>query len=463
LHPYFCAVLSVSAGAVLAGAVPGQEAAVDVGTGPEQSTSIASNWWGGNAFTGNWGGVRDQTAEKGLSLHVEYTGDVWGNVSGGLNTGSAYLHLFQFGLDWNPEPLIPAWRGGLFRASGIYPYANRSLTGDLIGDLNGADNIEAPSRVRLYEFWYLQDLWQQRLQLQVGNLLIDEEFAYNNLADVLINSGFGWSQFTAANTGTVVPAYPFAALGLRLEWRPSSTIYLQGGVYDGDALDNAAAEINDNPHGLGFELDGDQGLFAIAEFGYQLNQGEGDEGLPGAYKIGGFYHSAESDDLYYDDNGDSWVVSGLDPMTHSGSMMFYVAAEQRVWVEPKVDDRDEGLGVFFRLGVGPDDRNPIPLVLDGGVTYRGLLPGREKDTVALGAIYAELSDNLRRQERDDRDFNGASIPAVSDYELVLELTYQAELTFWWYLQPDLQCILHPGGSSANSTAWVVGLRTGIVF
>ena len=121
--------------------------------------------------------------------------------------------MFQFGLDWDPEPLIPGWNGALFRASGIYPYQTRSVTLDLVGDLNGVDNIEAPIGARLYEVFYQQSLWDERFAFQLGNLLADENFAFNDGASTLINGGFGWSQFIAANTGTLVPAYPFAAPG----------------------------------------------------------------------------------------------------------------------------------------------------------------------------------------------------------------------------------------------------------
>jgi porin len=56
---------------------------------------------------------------------------------------------------------------------------------------------------------------------------------------------------------------------------------------------------------------------------------------------------------------------------------------------------------------------------------------------------------------------------------VLEITYQARIAPWWFLQPDLQLILHPGGHTAPPgsspgarpilNALVVGLRSGITF
>ena len=352
--------------------------------GEEPGAGSIPGWWGGDYATGTWGAVRDTTEEKGLDIIVEYTADAWANVSGGLQTGGAYLGLVQFRVDWDPQPLISGWKGALFRASGIYPYQTRSVTQDLVGDLNGIDNIEAPHGARLCEVWYQQASWYGRFSFQLGNLLVDENFAYNELATVLINSGFGWSQFMAANTGTIVPAYPSAGPGFRLEWQPSGGTYLQVGAYDGDALDNAGGDTVNNPDGTCFHLNRDQGVFAIAEFGYRLNQLDGDPGFPGTYKFGGFYHSATFDDLYYDDRGNSWIVSGQEPKTYSGNFMLYATAEQMFWGESKSAASDQGLGLFFRVGAGPDGHNPVNLVVDGGLQYLGLVPGRDEDTLGLG-------------------------------------------------------------------------------
>jgi porin len=62
---------------------------------------------------------------------------------------------------------------------------------------------------------------------------------------------------------------------------------------------------------------------------------------------------------------------------------------------------------------------------------------------------------------------------VHDYEAVLEVSYQAHISPWWILQPDLQLIAHPGGSVAPPfqapparpipSALVIGLRSSIIF
>lgn len=38
---------------------------------------------------------------------------------------------------------------------------------------------------------------------------------------------------------------------------------------------------------------------------------------------------------------------------------------------------------------------------------------------------------------------------VRDFEVAIELTYQWKLAENWFIQPDLQYILHPGGNIPN--------------
>jgi len=52
---------------------------------------------------------------------------------------------------------------------------------------------------------------------------------------------------------------------------------------------------------------------------------------------------------------------------------------------------------------------------------------------------------------------------VADYEGVIEASYRAQLTAWWTLQPDIQYVIHPGGSSEHDNALVFILMTSLRF
>ena len=68
-----------------------------------------------------------------------------------------------------------------------------------------------------------------------------------------------------------------------------------------------------------------------------------------------------------------------------------------------------------------------------------------------------------RQARAADTTNRNSRISVPDYEAVLELTYRAQITPWFALQPDVQWIIHPGGSTAIDNALVIGLRAAVSF
>jgi porin len=127
-----------------------------------------------------------------------------------------------------------------------------------------------------------------------------------------------------------------------------------------------------------------------------------------------------------------------------------------VWREPG-EDSTQGLGLFFRAGLSPQDRSAYELALDGGLHYQGLIPGRDQDALGLGVAYVQISDDLIRAQKA----SGAA--AISDYELALEVTYQFVVQPWWAIQPDFQWVHHPGGSDALSDAFVLGLRTRLTF
>jgi porin len=191
-------------------------------------------------------------------------------------------------------------------------------------------------------------------------------------------------------------------------------------------------------------------------------------GLPGTVKLGGWYHFGQFPDQRFSVEGLSLanpLGSGM-PVKVRGNFGIYAIADQMLWRVPGT--ADQGLGMFARASVSPSDRNLISTYFDGGATYKGLFPGRENDTLGVAFGVANISSRARALDRDAVSFSGISSP-IRDYEAVIEVTYQAQITSNWMLQPVFQYIVHPGGhipnpintggSSAIPNAAVFGLRT----
>jgi porin len=110
------------------------------------------------------------------------------------------------------------------------------------------------------------------------------------------------------------------------------------------------------------------------------------------------------------------------------------------------------LGMFTHVGLSPQSSSFINFYIDGGLTYKGLVPARDNDVFGVAIAYGHLSQNTL-------DSEGRSNPG---YEIVLEATYQIELVTWLSLQPDVQYVIHPSGTNIPD-ALVLGARTTLSF
>jgi porin len=101
----------------------------------------------------------------------------------------------------------------------------------------------------------------------------------------------------------------------------------------------------------------------------------------------------------------------------------------------------------------------------------GLWDQRPDDSIGIAASYSRLSPSLRDVASGTTFFKNTALP-LRDYELVFELTYQAQLVAGWTVKPDFQYIFHPGGGTIDPInpfigrildAAVFALRTQISF
>ena len=410
----------------------------------------------GDHMTGDWGGLRTKLVDRGVHLQAGYIGEVIGNVSGGLKTGAIYEGLFEMGVRVDTEA-AGLWKNGTFQVSSLFPHGP-GFSEKYSGDLLTASNIEAYESWRLYELW-CEHTFAEKFSVRVGQFTADNEFAVTESGTEFLNSAFGWPAFISANTINTGPAFFVAAPGIRLDYEITKELYARAAIFDGDTFDNREGDPRKNRHGVRLDVGGDQGYFGIVEVGYHWNQDGKDGALPGGYKFGMWGHSGEFTSNFEDENREPFVVSGREPRTHSKSFGVYAVTEQMLWREKEA----QGLYGFARGGASPEDRNFFELVVDGGILWRGLIPTRDEDALGIGAVYARVSKDIKRAERLDAQVNGTIYDKFSSHETVLEAFYTLQLAKWWTVQPDVQWIIHPGGSGAIDDALVVALRTSLVF
>ena len=449
---------------MLSAALPASGRGDDLPTGNDDAPD-----WATTTLTGDWGGARTRLSDTGIALGLNYIGEAQDNLSGGISRGALAEGRLELFVDLDLEKIV-GWQGAAIHAN-AYNLHGRGLTPGKLGNLLDVSNIEATPTTRLFTLWLQQELFDDALSIRAGQLAADDEFLISPTAGNFMNGTFGWAGILSANLPSGGPAFPLATLGVRVQGAPTDDITVLAAVFSGDpaGLGGDPAQLR-NRHGTTFSLDG--GAFYLAEVQYALNQGAGAGGLPGVLKLGAWYHSGDFADQRFDTGGLSLAdpASNGTPRSHRGDYGFYGVADQMVWRE--AGSEDQGINLFLRAGGTPSDCNLVDFYVDGGGGYKGLIPGRNDDVLGLAVAFARISGAASDLDDDARRFNAIASP-VRDYEAVVELTYVAQLTPYWTLQPDLQYVIHPGGDIANpkdaggtrpiDDAVVIGLRTTLKF
>ncbi len=408
-------------------------------------------WLTGDYLLGTWGGVRTDLKERGADFELFYFGSLPSNLDGGIKTGSAYQGALLGTVTLDSEKLA-GYPGGTLYASAVWIDGANGFSDEHIGDLNKVNLTDFDNTLRLWEFWYSQKLMDERVTVKAGIMSVDRDFIvpeyYNSLASInFLNQTFFFPTL-AFNLYQIpgfpqadhsLPSTPFGSLGLLVKVAPSENWYVQAAVYDGNP--------DDSSHGTRLRLAEDEGALIYAETGFKWG---GTDGLPGSLKLGGFYHTDEFTDVK---EGSAFVIANafglpaITPKDRSGNYGAYFLAEQYLWLEQGRDDTAmQGALGFLRLSAAPKDRNLTQFGIDGGFVFKGLLPGRDWDTLSLGVSYLEISDDISDSVREANALYGTSFQ-IPDYEGLVELSYKAQLTAWWTLQPSVQWVLHPGGKT----------------
>ena len=436
----------------------------------------SKNLWERQTLSGDWDSERSQLEEKGITFSLEYTHEYLANVSGGTRRQGEYNGLIVGGAEVDLEKLAH-WNGGLFHADALSTLGN-SLSARAIGDDSNVSNINYRNSLRLAELWLQQSFLDDRLALRAGQLAWDVNFGGSAISDDLpggdlfLNSDFGALPILSFNVP--VPIFAIYAPGIMARIEPVENLYLQVAAYDGnpapgdfgDPTPGARIGARRNDHGFRWRLAGDEGVLWAAEIGYRLHpsaqqeaetvppverlathgarrvHGEtegGQERLPGIYKLGCFYHSDE-------------FTGFCTGEALGGNCGCYAVASQMVWCE----EGAQGLTVFARAALAPEDRNVLDFAMDCGAVWKGVLPGRDDDNLGLAFSQKGYSD----------EFSAAELAvggAAHGHESILELSYEFRAAGWLSVQPDLQYVIHPAGDPEARNAWVIGCRSTIVF
>jgi porin len=428
-----------------------------------------------NLLLGDMGGLREELAKYGMSIAIQETSEVLGNVTGGTHKGADYDGLTQMLLQLDTQRAF-GWYGGTLNISALQVHG-RSLSEDNLQTLQTASGIEADRSTRLWELWYQQKfLEEDRLDIKIGQQSLDQEFMVNQNAAYLINTMFGWPLVPSEDLPGGGPAYPLSALGVRLRARPIDPLTFLLGVFNGSPVSNNMGDPQKvNASGTSFPVHG--GVLVIGEMqftypslGSMINANEA-EPLARTYKLGFWYDSENFADQQFDNNGLSLAnpASNGVPLNHHGDFSVYATADQLVWVDPHEGDRT--INLFARvLGAPQANRNMVTFSANAGLTFHEPFLHRDFDTLAIGMGFGKISGADAAMDKATAFYTGTYVP-IRGSETYLEITYQYQATPWLQIQPDVQYVFTPGGGLADpnnpghviGNELVLGVRTNILF
>jgi len=452
--------------ALLVGPLWAQQQLLDEQQEAASKPSPMMCWLMGDTATGDWGGVRTTLADRGVEIFGGYTAEVWGNTTGGLKHGSVYTGLLDFGVNLDLEKSV-GWQGASLNTTWLW-LSGRDASEDLVGNFLTVSNIAGFNTLRMLELWFQQNLLDDKISLRFGQLTADSEFVISDYGGTFINSTFGWPPFLYTNLPAGGPGYPMGTLGARLALTPVDWFTFQTAVFQGNVYDQ-----NVNRQGFRWRLDGENGFLFLNEAQTRWNHRDEETGLPGQLKAGMWIQTGQ-------------LADTLAENTNSGNYGWYFVLDQMLYREPSaglpapcgkskdaksvVDSKgsksfkapvsleksDQGLGFFGRIAFTKEDRNFMNFYFEAGLTYKGLIPTRDNDVIGLAFAYAQLGNTARNSLVSEGSVGVGA-------EMVLELTYQAQITKWLVIQPDLQYIINPGGTQDLNNALVIGGRAAITF
>lgn len=387
---------------------------------PGTEKSAVKQWLDGDYAAGRCFGARPLFENHGVTINSSLLYSPFVKTGGGANgdpSGKGYS-IFNLGINIDTEK-AGLWKGGTF--FGLYQRKNGyGISGpdNAMGDYMGFDGWDWRQMSQISEYWYQQKLFNNKLRVKFGKQDVNTDFGYLNSGWDFMNSGF------SVNPTTPMPTYPDPGFGFMAEVNPTEWLSIRDGVY--------------SRFGAPFNIT-------------ELEVKHSTKQLPGRYMMGAWELS--------DSDGMS-VGVGMNPdgstyyNNFNRNFGWYVGFEQIIYREKKDDKNDmQGLAVFGQFGMSPSNKNDMSQFVAGGLHYLGPFPKRNKDIAGIAIGSGNFASRLGDV--------GADCGSRIGRETVVEAFYRLQVNHWFYLQPDVQFIINPGGMYNNSVA--IGLRSVITF
>lgn len=404
---------------------------------PAESSALPSPWsgdlWTRSQLTGDWGGSRDAFAEHGLTFYGDITQYYQGVTTGGREQQFRYGGRADYLIDFDTEKM-GLWRGGHldFRGESRLGQDTNKIDGTVaLSNFAMALPVPVPSVTALTGVQYTQTV-SDRLSVFAGklNLLDGTPAAY--MRGLRLNYFYNAAMQSNLSRVFLIPSTLGCGITVRDEAEPVFNFFLLDTHY--------------TPTTSGFRELFSNGVLAFGEYRQRTNW----FGLPGHSALGFLYSNATRGSLDVNPYVALPIFPAVTPppiVTKSTAWTVTYRFDQVLYADPDDPTRRWTLQGDYGITDGNPNRNRWFANLS--LVGNSPLEGRENDTIGIGYYHLGLS----------------SLPVLEQLGLSaengVELFYNAAVTPWFHLTPDLQ-ILDPS-QRQNELAILVGVRGRISF
>jgi porin len=392
---------------------------------------------------GDPGGVRTRLYQKGIDLQMKYTAEAAYNAQGGDDHLLRNADEFDIGTTLDLEKLL-GWPRARFQVT-ITERGGNNLSEDArLGTLQQVQEIYGRGQIwRWTEFWYDQVLFDGMLDVKLGRLPVGEDF-------MSFSCLFQNLSFCGALPGNIVTNWynwPVSQWATRVKVNFAQDWYAQVGVYQ---INPAYLRHGGGAMNLGIP-EGTTGALIPVEVGWTPRQGFA--GLPGAYRIGAWYDSANQPDVFLAANHTPLAQNpGMQPLSRNSESGGYLMLQQQVTGEANA----RGLSLFANFVQADRDTAAIDQLITLGLFYTGPFDARPQDDVG----FAVGRTHVNRRVADGQELQGQR---AAGSEFPIELYYSVNVARSLTLRPNVQYIHRPGGFGDDEDVVIAGLKASIKF
>ncbi len=401
----------------------------------------------GQYLFGDWNGKRTELANQGIKFEANLMSDTAYLADGGRDDGQDPLTSAQLWLGTQLDMgKLAGWNDVTVRAVMTARQGQSTSIRDL-QDQNAPQlaNVQGTfgrgnQDSRLSELSIEKNFKEQGISVKAGRLGLGMDF--NVMACDFASTAFCAAQMGKWQ-GTIWMNTPVAQWGGRVKYQMNPELAAQVGVYEFNP-DNGRG----NAEGQGWSLDTDHadGVTVPVEVIWTPKQAV--NGLPGSYRVGGMYNTADNAENQFDIAKGKVGGKGVSPedRTFGG----WIAVEQQLTSTGTGRQGLHGFANFTwhdRVTTKVDNSQQI------GVKYIGLVNGHPNDILGLAANRVHVNERFAAIN--------TAIDASAEYNVELNYSYNA--TPWLMLRPNVQYVVNPGSTNRVDNAFVLGLTSRIVF